>query len=42
LYGRDGDKYVLLCAFMKRTQKTPAEQIELAHKRFGEYLRKKL
>jgi len=38
LYGRDGDEYILLNAFLKRTQKTPPEQIELAKKRFTEHL----
>jgi len=40
LYGRDGNNYVLLTAFLKRTQKTPQGQIELAKKRFEEYLHK--
>jgi len=40
LYGRYGNNYVLLTAFLKRTQKTPPEQIELAKKRFEEHLLK--
>lgn len=41
LYGRHGDTFVLLTAFLKETQKTPSEQIELAKKRFTEHLNKK-
>ena len=40
LYGRDGNLFVLLTAFMKKTDKTPPEQIALAKQRFEEYLRK--
>jgi len=41
LYGRDGEDYILLSAFLKRTHKTPLEQIELAKKRFHEHMQKK-
>ena len=37
LYGRHGTTYVLLTAFLKKTDKTPLEQINLAKKRFEEY-----
>ncbi len=40
LYGRDGNRFVLLAAFMKKTDKTPPEQITLAQGRFEEHLRK--
>lgn len=40
LYGRNGNTYVLLTAFLKRTPKTPKEQKELAKKRFEEHLYK--
>lgn len=38
LYGRHGSCFVLLAAFMKKTDKTPPEQIALARQRFEEYL----
>jgi phage-related protein len=38
LYGRDGNRFVLLSAFMKKTDKTPPEQIALAQERFEEHL----
>ena len=41
LYGRDGNHFILLTAFLKKTDKTPQEQINLAKERFGEYLRRK-
>ena len=37
LYAPDGKRFVLLSAFLKRTQKTPPEEIRLAKKRFAEY-----
>lgn len=40
LYGRSGNTFVLLTAFLKKTQKTPNEQIVLAKQRFEEYLKK--
>lgn len=36
LYGQIGTIYILLSAFMKRTKKTPPEEIELAEKRLAE------
>jgi phage-related protein len=36
LYGREGNHYILLTAFLKMTQKTPPEQISLAKQRFEE------
>jgi phage-related protein len=39
LYGRDGDKYVLLSGFLKASQKTPSEEIRLAQRRFEDYLK---
>ncbi len=39
LYGRHENTFVLLSAFMKKSDKTPPEQIELAKKRFEEYLK---
>jgi phage-related protein len=42
LYGRKGNTFVLLTAFLKKTDKTPNEQIELAQQRFAEHLRKKI
>lgn len=41
LYGRDGNCFVLLSAFMKRTTKTPPEEIDLARQRFEAYLQNK-
>lgn len=41
LYGRHGNTFVVLTAFLKETQKTPPEQIELAKQRFAEHLNKK-
>jgi len=40
LYGRYGNHFVLLTAFMKKTDKTPPEQINLAKQRFEEHQRK--
>jgi phage-related protein len=40
LYGRVGNRFVLLSAFMKKTDKTPPEQISLAKSRFEDYKRK--
>ncbi len=40
LYGRDGNRFILLTAFMKKTDKTPPEQIALAQRRFEEHLSK--
>lgn len=39
LYRRHGNTFVLLSAFLKRTDKTPLEQINLAKQRFEEYLK---
>lgn len=36
LYGQIGTRFFLLSAFMKRTQKTPPEEIELAERRLAE------
>lgn len=36
LYGKIGNRYILLTAFLKRTQKTPPEEIELAERRLAE------
>lgn len=38
LYCQDGPRFVLLSAFLKRTQKTPLVEIEQAHKLYKEYL----
>jgi phage-related protein len=38
LYGRDGDTFALLSAFLKRTPKTPLEEKNLAKNRFQQYL----
>jgi phage-related protein len=32
--------YVLVRAFMKKTQKTPEGEVEIAEKRYGDYLRR--
>lgn len=40
LYGRHGNTFVLLTAFLKDTDKTPPEQIALARERFTEHLQK--
>jgi phage-related protein len=37
LYGRSGNAFVLLTAFLKSSQKTPPEQISIAKRRFEEY-----
>ncbi len=37
LYGRLGNTFVLLTAFLKRTGDTPSKEIELAKKRFKAY-----
>lgn len=37
LYAPDGKRFVLLSAFLKKTQKTPAEEVDLAQERFAEY-----
>lgn len=37
LYGRDGNTFVLLSAFLKSTQATPRSEIELAKRRFELY-----
>ena len=39
LYGRHGNTYILLTAFLKKTKKTPQEQLELAKQRFEENLK---
>jgi phage-related protein len=39
LYGRVGNTFVLLTAFLKDTQKTPLKQIELAKERYEFYLK---
>lgn len=36
IFAFDGDTIVLLNGFIKKTQKTPAGEIELAHKRLKE------
>lgn len=36
LYGQIGTRFILLSAYMKRTQKTPLEEIELAERRLAE------
>jgi phage-related protein len=41
LYGRDGDRFILLTAFLKKTKKTPRMEIELAKARFQQYLKEK-
>jgi len=41
LYGREGNNFVLLVAFMKRTQKTPKGMISLAQERFASYKEEK-
>lgn len=41
LYAQDGDRFVLLSAFLKQTQKTPVKEIRLAEKWFNQYLEKK-
>ena len=40
LYAQVGNSFVLLTAFIKKTQKTPIEQIELAKKRLKIYQHK--
>lgn len=37
----DGNLVVLVNCFVKKTQKTPRKEINLAHKMKGEYLREK-
>ena len=37
MYAPDGNRFVLLSAFYKRTGKTPTEEIELALARYEEY-----
>ena len=37
LCGRHGDTFVLLTAFLKRTNDTPPKEIELAKRRFEAY-----
>ena len=37
LYGRHGNIFVLLTAFLKRTDKTPPDEIKLANERFTRY-----
>lgn len=39
IYHRDRNKFILLVAFMKDTQKTRIEYIDLAKKRFADYQR---
>jgi phage-related protein len=39
LFAPDGVRFVLLSAFLKRTQKTPRAEIELALERFEQYKR---
>jgi phage-related protein len=39
LFAPDGSRFVLLSAFIKRTQKTPPEEIDRALDRFGQYQR---
>lgn len=39
LFGVDGNVFILLTAFLKRTQKTPTEEIKIATLRFTEYLK---
>jgi len=41
LFGRNGSVFVLLTAFLKRTQKTPKEEILLAEKRWRQYQQNK-
>ncbi len=41
LFGRDGNTFVLLSGFIKKTQKTPRTEIDLAKQRFQEYLKTK-
>ncbi|HEY9088604.1 MAG TPA: type II toxin-antitoxin system RelE/ParE family toxin [Anaerolineaceae bacterium] len=38
LFARCGQIFVLLAAFLKTTQKTPREQVDLAHRRFDRWL----
>jgi phage-related protein len=38
LFAVDGNNMILLHAFIKKTQQTPASEIALAEKRFKEYL----
>ena len=40
LYGRYENTFVLLSAFMKKTDKTPPEEIILAKKRFEDHLKR--
>ena len=40
LYGRVGNTFVLLAAFLKSSQKTPPEQKLIAQRRFDEYQNK--
>jgi phage-related protein len=42
LYGRHGNTFVLLTAFLKKTDKTPKEQINLAKERFEEHIHKNI
>lgn len=37
LYIPEKNRFVLLSAFLKKTQKTPEKELELAHKRIEEY-----
>lgn len=41
LYGRHGNRFILLTAFLKETQKTPRTQVELAKKRYSEHINRK-
>jgi phage-related protein len=37
MYMQDGDHFVLLSAFLKKTQKTPPSEIEIAKRNYAEY-----
>jgi len=38
LYAQDGERFVLFSAFIKKTQKTPPEEIRRAQRYYQEYL----
>lgn len=41
LYCQDGQRFVLLSAFLKRTQKTPQSEIDTAYKHYEDYTQTK-
>ena len=37
MFAKDGRRFILLSAFLKRSQKTPPKEIQIAEKRIREY-----